>query len=211
MSSAFSRREVLFGSVASLATGAIDPEALERLRKLWNGRQEEDEEFVMQEINGRPMVPFGTPMPQWASVRDERLGIPVSRDPGFINQFANDHITYQRDEDHHFRKKDFWKPPAMTWEERRGDCEDYAIVKRAMWLDNGGRDEDTLILVVWDKITRSWHAVLLIKHGSTWLVLDNLNPVGHKVLPVEEYRDVYRLHVAMNGRRTWVFGRHHET
>ena len=158
----------------------------------------------LDELFGRPALPYHGAFPKWDEVHHETLPLECSLEPGFINSFVNRRVRYQKDIHHNTRKKDFWKPPALTWHERRGDCEDYALAKRALWLHNGGREEDTLLLIIWDKLSRGWHATLLVHWEGRWL---NLDIPKKRAFPVENFRGIYRPHLMMTATHKWWFGR----
>jgi predicted transglutaminase-like cysteine proteinase len=83
-----------------------------------------------------------------------------------------------------------------------GDCEDYALTKRADLLALGWPSSDVIVAVVQLR-DRRFHAVLVVRIGGTDWVLDNLRP---EVVPIERTRGRYRLHwVQTRGNpRVWL-------
>ena len=79
---------------------------------------------------------------------------------------------------------DEWKSPA-TFLAEGGDCEDYAIAKASALLALGYRREDMRIAVFSRPHRKADHAVLVVRHEGSQLVLDNANrwiyPLGKDV------------------------------
>ena len=91
-----------------------------------------------------------------------------------VNSSVNHRIKPMRDEEQ-FGVRDRWSYDAKT-----GDCEDFAIAKRAALLSRGYRPENTLLAMGYSGLEA--HVVLLVRTDGGDYVLDNLNPA---VLPVE--------------------------
>lgn len=92
-----------------------------------------------------------------------------------VNSSVNHRIKPMRDEDQ-FGVRDLWSYGAKV-----GDCEDFAIAKRAALLSRGYRPENTLLAMGYEG--GQAHVVLLVRTDGGDYVLDNLNPA---VLPVEK-------------------------
>lgn len=89
----------------------------------------------------------------------------------FITTQVNSAVGYQSDVAHH-GAQDVWSSPLETLG-KRGDCEDYAIAKYAL-LKASGIDEEALrIVVVYDGLAGEDHAVVSIRVGNEWKLLDN--------------------------------------
>jgi len=131
--------------------------------------------------------------PQWDRVRDcAAPAVGGITSPHQVDAWVNEFVTYAPD------AADHWQTPAETLERGRGDCEDFAILKRAMLLAAGYRG-GVLFVIVHDLISRRDHAILV----ADGLVLDSFNSLS---LPVERVRD-YNPVMAMAGNRCWTFGR----
>jgi transglutaminase-like putative cysteine protease len=63
--------------------------------------------------------------------------------------------------------------PSETLSHGRGDCEDFAIAKRAMLRAAGVPERDLYLVVLKDLSRRADHAVLVVRAGGRFLVLDN--------------------------------------
>lgn len=89
-----------------------------------------------------------------------------------INRAANDAVEYTSDYLQH-GVADRWSSPLATLASGRGDCEDYALLKYALLKDSGFDPADLRIFLVRDMQVQQDHAVLAVRTGGRWLVLDN--------------------------------------
>ncbi len=86
-----------------------------------------------------------------------------------INAWVNKNIEPVADMDHH-GVLDRWDYPS----DGKGDCEDYALLKRRMLIEEGFPREALLMTVVKEK-NGDGHSVLTIKTDHGDFVLDNLS------------------------------------
>ncbi len=86
-----------------------------------------------------------------------------------VNQWVNAHVTPVTDMDH-WGVVDQWDYPA----DGRGDCEDFALMKRKILLDEGFPRQALLMTVVKDT-SKEGHAILTVKTSGGDFVLDNLS------------------------------------
>ena len=100
---------------------------------------------------------------------DINLTEKASRDIARVNQWVNAHIEPETDMDH-WGLADRWDYPL----DGKGDCEDYALLKRKMLIDLGYPRQALLMTVVKDG-DEEGHAVLTVKTNKGDFVLDNLN------------------------------------
>jgi predicted transglutaminase-like cysteine proteinase len=70
---------------------------------------------------------------------------------------------------------DHWSPPFETLKTRRGDCEDYAIVKYLALLEAGLSRDDVKIVILRNLLPEEDHAVVAARVDGKWLILDNLH------------------------------------
>jgi predicted transglutaminase-like cysteine proteinase len=68
---------------------------------------------------------------------------------------------------------DVWSSPLETLTTRKGDCEDYAILKVAVLRAAGVAADDLRLAVVRDPASNEGHAVAAVRLDGRWLVLDN--------------------------------------
>lgn len=86
-----------------------------------------------------------------------------------INRWVNTSIEPVSDMDH-WGLIDQWDLPS----DGKGDCEDYALLKRKMLMEEGFPRQALLMTVVRDRHNEG-HAILTIKTGRGEFVLDNLH------------------------------------
>jgi len=89
-----------------------------------------------------------------------------------VNRAVNDAIRYTSDMEQH-GVADLWSAPLATFASGRGDCEDYAIAKYVALRESGIAAEDMRVLLVRDLAVREDHAVLAVREGGRWMILDN--------------------------------------
>jgi predicted transglutaminase-like cysteine proteinase len=68
---------------------------------------------------------------------------------------------------------DRWSAPLETLASGRGDCEDYAIAKYVALGEAGIGEDDLRLVVVRDLGLAEDHAILAVRTGEKWLLLDN--------------------------------------
>jgi predicted transglutaminase-like cysteine proteinase len=100
-----------------------------------------------------------------------------------------------------YRVAERWALPTA----RGGDCEDYAIYKKAALIKAGFPPDQLLIATVLDRKRQS-HAVLVVRTGTQDLVLDNLSnrivtwdKTGYTFLRLQDPRDPSRWVSVMAG------------
>lgn len=82
-----------------------------------------------------------------------------------VNTAVNRHLTYTGE------AVDRWAPVAETLQTKRGDCEDYAMVKMALLIAAGTPMEAMTFVVVKDTKRNAHHAVLIVKvEGQDWVL-----------------------------------------
>lgn len=88
-----------------------------------------------------------------------------------VNTFVNHAITYRSDMEI-WGVEDYWTLPLTKHGVAYGDCEDYALEKRAMLIAAGVSRRDVRLALVWSAAT-GHHAVLLVNVAGERYVLDN--------------------------------------
>jgi len=86
-----------------------------------------------------------------------------------VNLWVNAHVAPVSDEDH-WALVDRWDYPI----DGRGDCEDYALLKRKMLIEMGYPRQALLMTVVKDE-SQAGHALLTVRTNAGEFALDNLN------------------------------------
>ena len=103
-----------------------------------------------------------------AALRDQDI---VSRLEA-VNSYVNARVRFV-DDRIQFGIADRWLTPSDTLARGRGDCEDFALAKRAMLRAAGVPERDLYLVVLKDLSRRADHAVLVVRADGRFLVLDN--------------------------------------
>lgn len=117
-----------------------------------------------------------------------------------VNREANTRVRPVTDQaQYHVAEK--WALPTA----RGGDCEDYALYKKARLIDAGVSPDNLLLASVLDRAGNS-HAVLVLRAAGVDLVLDNLtgsvkrwDKTGYTFLRMQDPRDPSRWVATMAG------------
>jgi predicted transglutaminase-like cysteine proteinase len=89
-----------------------------------------------------------------------------------VNGYVNARVRFV-DDRVQFGVADRWMAASETLIRGRGDCEDFALAKRAMLRAAGVADKDLYLVVLKDLSRRADHAVLVVRADGRFLVLDN--------------------------------------
>ena len=68
---------------------------------------------------------------------------------------------------------DRWSPPLETFTTGRGDCEDYAIAKYVALTAAGMPAQDVKLVIVRNIAANEDHAIVAVRNGGDWIMLDN--------------------------------------
>lgn len=95
-----------------------------------------------------------------------------------INSQVNASVTYKTDLAQ-FEVPEFWQEAGKF-----GDCEDYALLKRALLLEQGWSSDKLNLCCCWVE-TGGYHCVLLVDTDKGFYILDNRYawPMTPKSLP----------------------------
>jgi len=115
--------------------------------------------------------------------RDERTTLDA------VNRFVNARVAFT-DDSRQYGVADRWSSASETLARGRGDCEDYAIAKLAMLRRAGFADRDLYFVVLKDLARRADHAVLVVRSGGRFLVLDNGTDQLTDSAEIRDYRPV---------------------
>lgn len=88
-----------------------------------------------------------------------------------VNAYVNNRVAFTNDSRDGLA--DRWSSANETLARGRGDCEDFALAKLAMLRRAGLADRDLYFVVLKDVARRADHAVLVVRSGGRFLVLDN--------------------------------------
>jgi predicted transglutaminase-like cysteine proteinase len=147
----------------------------------------------------KPVALGRNPTTKWDTCHYARSGVNLPLDLTAINAYVHARVRYQAE------AVDEWSPPVITIKRGYGDCEDFALLKRSLYIEAGGDEKACLFLLVWDHIARHEHAILIVSDPADgqWKVLDSHNDL---VLPVDAAMD-YTPSMAFQAGRCWTFGR----
>jgi predicted transglutaminase-like cysteine proteinase len=133
------------------------------------------------------------------SLRGQAIIAKLEAVNGYVNarvRFVDDRIQ--------FGVADRWMPASETLARGRGDCEDFALAKRAMLRAAGVPDKDLYLVVLKDLTRRADHAVLVVRADDRFLVLDNGTDRIVDSSDVQDYKPVLTFtasHVYTHGYR----------
>lgn len=97
---------------------------------------------------------------------------------------------------------EIWQNAAESLRRGRGDCEDYALAKLALLAALGFDREDLFLVIARDLVARSHHAVLAVRTGGRFVVLDNATDELIEGDRANDYRPIFSYSAA--GR--WIHG-----
>jgi predicted transglutaminase-like cysteine proteinase len=120
-----------------------------------------------------------------ASLRGQGIFAKLEAANSYINarvRFVDDRVQ--------FGTVDRWLAASETLARGRGDCEDFAIAKRALLKAAGVPDRDLYLVVLKDLTRRADHAVLVVRANGRFLVLDNGTDRIVDSSDVSDYRPV---------------------
>ena len=120
---------------------------------------------------------------------------------GSVNRWVNREIDHAEDIDLYGRS-DYWADAKTTLRLGKGDCEDFALLKMEMLAAAGVAREDMVLTLARDLIRRRDHAVLLVKDGDGWLMLDNVGSAPLDASLAHGYRPV----MSLGAKQSWLHG-----
>ena len=106
-----------------------------------------------------------------------------------VNRFVNARVAFT-DDSRQYGVADRWSSASETLARGRGDCEDYAIAKLALLRRAGFADRDLYFVVLKDLARRADHAVLVVRSGGRFLVLDNGTDQLTDSAAIRDYRPI---------------------
>lgn len=89
-----------------------------------------------------------------------------------VNSWANAHIRYA-DDQALYGKPDYWADARETLRRGAGDCEDIAILKLQLLAALGVPRQDMFLTVARDLARHADHALLVVREGERFWLLDN--------------------------------------
>ncbi|MCW1430681.1 transglutaminase-like cysteine peptidase [Novosphingobium sp. JCM 18896] len=118
-----------------------------------------------------------------------------------VNSWTNRHVRYVEDSKLYGRS-DYWAGAQATLERGAGDCEDIAIAKLALLNALGVPRSDVFLTIARDRARNADHALLVVKRGGRYWLLDNGTD---RVLDASSSYD-YQPIMSFSGDRKWLHG-----
>ena len=118
-----------------------------------------------------------------------------------VNSWTNAKIRYVEDRQL-YGQADYWADAKTTLRRRAGDCEDIAIAKMALLAGAGVRREDMYLTIARDLARNADHALLVVKAGGKFWLLDNNTDVLADASAANDYRPI--LSYSASGK--WLHG-----
>ncbi|MEH3101245.1 transglutaminase-like cysteine peptidase [Sphingomonas adhaesiva] len=115
-----------------------------------------------------------------------------------VNGWVNARVTFRSDREGH----DVWADAAQTLRTGRGDCEDYAITKMQLLRALGHPATSLYFVVAQDLVRRQGHAVLVVRHQGTMLMLDSSSDRIQDATRRADYRPI----LSFSADRAWIHG-----
>lgn len=91
-----------------------------------------------------------------------------------------------------YGQRDYWATP-MEFLARGGDCEDYALAKYISLRALGFSQDKMRLAIVYDRVMRMPHALLIVYEGAEAKVLDNQNPAVMSSNEITRYKPIYSI------------------
>jgi predicted transglutaminase-like cysteine proteinase len=86
-----------------------------------------------------------------------------------------------------------WTSPLTALVASAGDCKQYAVLKYIALAEAGFAPDDLRIIVLTIESARQNHAVVAVRDGARWLVLDNRSLVLANSRELRDYRPLFSL------------------
>lgn len=132
----------------------------------------------------------------WTELRQQANAVTAGHPLQMVNMWVNWHLRYQEDQ------TDTWSDALTTLQREFGDCEDFAIAKMVLLAELGISSDDMFLVLVRDR-SRASHAVLGVRSGEVFYILDNRTDRLRPATDVTEYTPI----VSYSGDFEWVYGR----
>ena len=135
-----------------------------------------------------------------------RMGVAASGQPvaarlQAVNAWANAHIRYAEDRTL-FGTADYWANAGETLRRGAGDCEDIAILKLQLLAAMGLPRDAMFLTIARDLVRHADHALLIVRDGERFWMLDNATDRLIDAGPSADYRPVFSF--GQNGK--WLHG-----
>jgi predicted transglutaminase-like cysteine proteinase len=152
----------------------------------------------------------------WARVQDDRVSAARSRKVlgsaslapeaalERVNSWVNHHVTYVEDQSL-FGRADYWAGANRTLRLGKGDCEDIALTKLQLLAAAGIPRGDMVLTIARDLVRGADHALLMVKLGERYVMLDDSTDAILDATEANDYRPVLSFapgHAWLHGYQT---------
>ena len=137
------------------------------------------------------------PVAEWKTLLSRLDGKDRKSQLRAVNRYVN-RARYVSDQ-RNYGVADLWATAGQLFR-RGGDCEDYVVAKYVSLRTLGVPVDSLRMAVVYDRVRRVGHAVLLVDIGPETLVLDNQSPYALPVDRVTRYQAIY----SINEQSWWI-------
>ena len=117
----------------------------------------------------------------------------------YVNSSLNQRIRYRYDAN---ASGDYWATASETLSKSSGDCEDFVIAKMQALRALGVAGDALYMTIGNDVAAGAVHAVLLVRTGSQFWVLDNRT---NRLIPQQSYSDFYPI-LTFGSNSAWLHG-----
>jgi predicted transglutaminase-like cysteine proteinase len=118
-----------------------------------------------------------------------------------VNAWVNHHVTYVEDQAL-FGRADYWAGASRTLWLGKGDCEDIALTKMQLLAAAGIPRDDMMLTIARDLVRGADHALLMVKLGERYVMLDDSTD---RVIDATEAND-YRPVLSFAPGHAWLHG-----
>jgi len=146
----------------------------------------------------RPDSPAGCARPSWSALMESLKGKDRATQLRLVNDTMN-RVRYVTDREN-WGVNDYWATVDQFLARGAGDCEDFAIAKYMALKAAGVPPEDMRIVVLQDLNLGVPHAVLAVREGNGWLILDNQIKEVMPDKAIVHYRPIY----SINEQNWWL-------
>jgi len=137
----------------------------------------------------------------WSPLLQRIRNMPRQAQLMAVNIWVNHQLAVGDDRDI-YGVTDHWAGIEEAFAHKRGDCEDFAIAKMQLLEASGFSREDLYLALLKDEIRGVDHAVLAVRDGNDFWILDSLND---RLLRSEDVRGYHPV-MTYSAGHAWVHG-----
>ncbi|MCH8684066.1 transglutaminase-like cysteine peptidase [Pedomonas mirosovicensis] len=139
----------------------------------------------------KPDSPVGCARPNWSVLMEGLKGLDRKAQMRLVNDTMN-RVRYVTDQEN-WGVADYWETVDQFLARGAGDCEDFAIAKYMALKAAGFSPDEMRIVVLQDLNLGVPHAILAVREGNQWLILDNQIKQIMPDTAIVHYRPIYSI------------------